>query len=232
VWIAVTVAPVSAAAVALGAGVAVADEQDGPSTANEQVLRNRRSPAAPAVEAMTVGQRTTIRHRRARPEDGTHRRHRAKRHGSTARPTRRAADSPTRRPAGRLAPSSAAETRHAAVRSRFNEPGYCLAWSRQQADIPARYPDAATAWAHATGKRRNDRTPPAGAAVYWTGGSEGYGHVAISVGGGRVRSSDAGGAGRVSTVPVEWVARTWGLKYAGWADSINGYTIPGVGRGA
>jgi len=78
------------------------------------------------------------------------------------------------------------------------------------------------------GSRPGDRRPPVGAAVYWTGGSSGYGHIAISVGDGKVRSTDAGGEGRVKTVGVDWATKAWGLRYAGWANSINGYTIPGV----
>ena len=128
-----------------------------------------------------------------------------------------------------LAPSDARETVHAALSSDVNEPGHCLEWARERADIPPWYDDAATAWANATGKRPGDRHPPVGAAVYWTGGSSGYGHIAISVGDGKVRSSDAGGEGRVETVPVDWAEKKWGLKYAGWSNSINGYTIPGVG---
>ena len=42
------------------------------------------------------------------------------------------------------------------------------------------------------------------------------------------RSTDAPGQGRVATVPLRWVEREWGLRYAGWSNSINGYTIPGV----
>ena len=133
-----------------------------------------------------------------------------------------------KRPPVNLAPSNAVETLRSAARSDSYEPGHCLEWSRERADIPAVYPDAATAWTHASGKRPGDRRPPAGAAVYWTGGSQGYGHIAISVGGGRVRSTDAPGQGRVATVPLRWVEREWGLRYAGWSNSINGYTIPGV----
>jgi len=65
--------------------------------------------------------------------------------------------------------------------------------------------------------------------VYWLGGSHGYGHIAVSVGGGRVRSTDAGGAGRVATVAVGWFEDHWGLPYAGWADNVNDQVIPGVG---
>lgn len=127
-----------------------------------------------------------------------------------------------------LAPSDAGETVAAAKSSTVNVPGRCLAWSREQAGIPSGYLDAATAWHHATGRRPGDADPPRGAAVYWTGGTNGYGHVAISIGNGTVRSSDAAGAGQVGTIRIEQLTREWGLQYAGWADTINGYRIPGV----
>jgi hypothetical protein len=129
-----------------------------------------------------------------------------------------------------MARSNAAETVAAAEASSYNVPGHCLGWTREQADIPSRYTDAATAWEHAHGRHPRDANPPKGAAVYWTGGSNGYGHVAVSLGHGLVRSSDAGGAGVVATVPLRQLTREWHLTYVGWADSINGYTIPGVAR--
>jgi hypothetical protein len=127
-----------------------------------------------------------------------------------------------------FAPSNAARTVAAAVRSTVNSPGRCLEWSREQAGIPSRYSDAATAWEHATGRRPRDLDPPRGAAVYWTGGSRGYGHIAISLGNHQVRSTDAAGAGQVATVSIHDITEEWHLEYAGWSNSINGYTIPGV----
>lgn len=124
---------------------------------------------------------------------------------------------------------TAEQTARAAERSGTNDPGYCLKWSRQQADIGPLYPDAATAWRHARDRHQGDRNPPRGAMVYWLGGSNGYGHIAVSLGDGRVRSTDAGGAGRVATVGVGWIGARWGLPYAGWADNVNGVEIPGVG---
>jgi hypothetical protein len=132
------------------------------------------------------------------------------------------------RPQVPLAPSTAAETAESAMSSTYNVPGHCLQWSREQADIPSKYTDATTAWEHATGRQPADPNPPRGAAVYWTGGTSGYGHIAISLGHGLVRSSDAGGSGQVATVPLRRISADWDLHYAGWADSINGFRIPGV----
>ena len=111
----------------------------------------------------------------------------------------------------------------------YNAIGYCLQQSRIWAGIPARYPDAATAWRNVDLEARNygDRRPPRGAAVYWIGGSRGYGHIAVSLGAGRIRSTDAGGAGRVATRTLGWFDRQWpSLTYMGWSWDINEVTIP------
>lgn len=151
------------------------------------------------------------------------------RHGRSDPPAVADAHTITRaRPHTPTARRDATQTVRAARQSDRNAPGYCLRWARSRAGVPAKYLSADVAWRHAHGKHRRDRTPPAGAAVYWTGGSHGYGHVAISVGHGKVRSTDAGGEGHVATVDLGWPHRVWGLRYAGWSDSINGYTIPGV----
>jgi len=110
-----------------------------------------------------------------------------------------------------------------------NPAGYCLVWSRELADIPARYGSAAAAWRAAHRRHRGDRTPPRGAMCFWTGGSHGYGHIAPSLGKGVIRSSDAGGQGRPATVPLGWVEEHWGLTYEGWTDNVNDIQIPGVG---
>lgn len=127
---------------------------------------------------------------------------------------------------------TADQTATNAEASTTNEPGYCLKWSRQRADIGSCYPDAATAWAHANNRHPGDRNPPRGAMVYWTGGASGYGHIAVALGGGKVRSTDSGGAGKPATVDIGWPEKHWGLPYAGWADNVNEVTIPGVGAGA
>jgi hypothetical protein len=122
-----------------------------------------------------------------------------------------------------------ATARSAEGSTTYTPPGMCLQWSRTRADIPSLFPDAATAWRNAFHRHKGDRNPPRGAMVYWLGGSKGYGHIAVSVGGGKVRSTDVPTGGKIGTVPVGWFEQHWGLPYAGWADNVNDVRIPGVG---
>ena len=109
-----------------------------------------------------------------------------------------------------------------------NKVGMCLQWCRERAGIPALYGTAAIAAAHAENLHRS-LDVPRGAFAFWTGGSDGAGHIAIGLGNGVVRSTDAGGPGSVANKPVEWFATNWHLNYVGWADNVNGVTVPGVG---
>jgi hypothetical protein len=113
-----------------------------------------------------------------------------------------------------------------ALNDRVNTPGMCQQQVRLWCGIPARYPDAITAWRNTNDRHPGNRNPPRGAAVYWGGGSAGHGHIALSLGGGKVRSTDAGGRGRVATIDLGWVERNWHLPYMGWAWDINEVTIP------
>jgi hypothetical protein len=113
-----------------------------------------------------------------------------------------------------------------AENDRTNDPGMCLQQVRMWCGINARYPDAATAWRNTNDRHPGKKNAPRGSAVFWTGGSKGYGHIALSLGNGKVRSTDAGGRGRVATVDIDWVARNWGQHYAGWSWDINEVTIP------
>lgn len=67
---------------------------------------------------------------------------------------------------------------------------------------------------------------PAGVPVWWTGGSHGYGHVAISDGGGWAWSTDLRRPGRWDRVRISQVAQTWGgMTLAGWSEDLNGVTV-------
>ena len=66
------------------------------------------------------------------------------------------------------------------------------------------------------------KTAPRGALVFWSGGSHGYGHVAVANGRGKVWGVDLPDNGRIGLVPTDEVARRWGLKFLGWifADQV------------
>lgn len=88
--------------------------------------------------------------------------------------------------------------------------------------------DAYNEWVITPAKYQHpgDTNPPAGALMFWSGGSKGYGHAALSAGGGMVYSTDIGhynGMGRplgkVDLVKFTDFAKYWGNeKYLGWAD--------------
>lgn len=122
--------------------------------------------------------------------------------------------------------NSAETTARRAEADQLNPVGMCLQQVRQWADIPALHPDAATAWEHTGDRHPGDFDPPRGALAYWTGGSGGHGHIACSLGGRRIRTTDGDGPGRIATRPITWPNQEWGLTYAGWAWDVNGVTIP------
>lgn len=66
-------------------------------------------------------------------------------------------------------------------------------------------------------KHPGDWNAPAGALMYWSGGSTGAGHVAISLGNGSIISTDATGPGVVGQVPARLPTDKWGHPYLGWA---------------
>lgn len=117
---------------------------------------------------------------------------------------------------------------------RPNTPGYCQAWTRgiigvhSVGDVDGDGDaDAVDGWkSEPDWAKHFDRNPPAGVPVAWSGGRNGYGHRAISAGNGRIVSTDAGGIGRISTVPLDWVEKNWGMKYLGWSETMSGVKIP------
>lgn len=111
---------------------------------------------------------------------------------------------------------------------------YCLLWVQTVLGAPNAGPYAAWAWEHNT-QHRGDPHPPAGVPVYYLGSR--YGHICLSVGGGRVRSTDwprAGRAGQTAPVAeanIQDIARAWGRTYVGWTSTLAGIAIPGIGSG-
>ena len=126
------------------------------------------------------------------------------------------------------------EAARRAEASKTNTPGTCQAWTRTQFGAPSvgdvdrdGDADAVDGWkSEPVSKLHTDRNPPRGVPVAWSGGRNGYGHRAISLGNGKIRSTDAGGLGKVATVDLEWVEKTWGMHYLGWSETISGILIP------
>lgn len=81
------------------------------------------------------------------------------------------------------------------------------------------YVDAVAHWNALLAAQRTPGSTaiPAGMLAFWGGG---HGHVAISDGTGSVWSTDIGGAGTVSRVPLGQIATQWGKPYLGWGEPV------------
>jgi len=108
--------------------------------------------------------------------------------------------------------------------------GMCLNFVWNCLDAPQRIytEDANQAWYKAT-KKVTTGTPPAGAPVYFYGGQ--HGHIALSLGGGFIRSTDWPYKGRVGTVNIGDLCRDWygtQANYRGWSRDLAGHLISGL----
>lgn len=103
-----------------------------------------------------------------------------------------------------------------------NRVGMCLYECQEAFPTNHWYPSAISQWQNAKRKHTNKKAP-VGAPMYYRGGK--YGHVVLYVGDGMVRSTDAGGSGKMATVPIEWFQRAWGYEYLGWSEDLGGKMI-------
>jgi hypothetical protein len=99
--------------------------------------------------------------------------------------------------------------------------GMCLRITRLWYPVDALWSDAATAWRHTDFKHPGEKDAPVGVPFFWTGGPNGYGHTAISVGGGYCVSTDYPRRGYLGRVRVDTLSRGWSLSFQGWAEDIN-----------
>ncbi len=67
-------------------------------------------------------------------------------------------------------------------------------------------------------KHAGDSNVPAGGLAFFSGGSSGYGHVMISIGGGNFMSTDIHGSGTFTQTTIAEVKTKWGETYSGWAQ--------------
>ncbi len=105
--------------------------------------------------------------------------------------------------------------------------GFCLVFVRNAFGVSALFGSAAAAWNGAQFKHpvSSGMQVPRGAPVFWTGGSKGFGHVAIGTGNGRCWSSDAGGAGRTAKVNIDELTDRFNIDLQGWAEDVNGVRV-------
>lgn len=130
----------------------------------------------------------------------------------------------------------AAEAAHLTT---HNTVGMCQAQVRTWFDAPGAGDrdhdgdfDAYDGWLSEPLKFRHpgDRYPPRGVPVSFSGGSHGHGHRAISMGSGRIRSTDMYGGlyhpGLTSNCSIEDIERHMNQHYLGWSETMDGLYIP------
>lgn len=88
------------------------------------------------------------------------------------------------------------------------------------------WPSAVNGWFWTPEKYRHNgkkaKVPPRGALVFYSGGSNGHGHVGVANGRGEVWQVDIDKPGHIGIADVDEPVRKWGLKYLGWiwADQV------------
>lgn len=108
--------------------------------------------------------------------------------------------------------------------------GYCDNFvANMWGESASGYTDAIANWNASPGKVTGSQAvlapAPAGALYYWGGG---HGHVALSAGDGTVYSTDIGGAGTVTRVPVQKITLDWNKPFLGWAPPYFNGKSPGA----
>lgn len=105
--------------------------------------------------------------------------------------------------------------------------GLCLVFVRSCFGVDRNYRSAAAAWEGARFKHRetDGRKVPRGVPYFWTGGSQGFGHIVISAGGGMCWSNDINVNGGISLVPINDITARWRQTPQGWTEDLNGVRV-------
>lgn len=110
-----------------------------------------------------------------------------------------------------------------ALRQERCTPGQCLAYVRTWLGINSEQPDAISCWVNAWGRHPGE-IGPRGAPMFYAGGTNGHGHVTLSMG--RAERTTDRPIGYVDTIPHSYIPQVWGMTYLGWAEGINSTWIP------
>lgn len=101
----------------------------------------------------------------------------------------------------------------------------CMVFVRTALRVGPRYATPRIAWRAAGHRHRTTFARiPAGVPVY-TAGRSAPGHIVLSLGNGMVRSTDWPRPGRVGTVSLSRLLSSWGHRYVGWSEDLNGVRV-------
>lgn len=103
--------------------------------------------------------------------------------------------------------------------------GYCLRTIRSLYGVPARDPDATTAWEQCT-QKHHETDPmkiPWGVPVWWVNAA--FGHVAFSIGRGWCLTTDYVKTGHLGLARIADLAAWCDGTLVGWSEDINGVDV-------
>lgn len=103
--------------------------------------------------------------------------------------------------------------------------GQCLKWVRLAFGIRAKYGTAWQAWNGA--EFRFGDEAPANVPVFFKPSSNGFGHVAYGLGGGRVRTTNSA-TNKIYNTTIASLASSWRQPYVGWTADLNGVLVDGT----
>jgi hypothetical protein len=103
----------------------------------------------------------------------------------------------------------------------------CLVFVRSCYHIDPRDGSAAEAWNRAEFKHpvENGHHVPRGVPYFWTGGSEGFGHVVLSLGEGWCLTNDFVRQGKINRARINDITARWGQNAHGWTEDVNGIKV-------
>jgi hypothetical protein len=104
--------------------------------------------------------------------------------------------------------------------------GRCLQWVRGYYNIGPKFPSAIESWKDTPLRYRHGSAHAArGYPFYWSGGSQGYGHIALGIDADHVISTDWPWAGHVGVAAIRDISTRWYMTPLGYATWLNGVRI-------
>lgn len=131
-------------------------------------------------------------------------------------------------------PRSGSEAIAWANKVNFGYKGLCLMFVRSAFNVAAKYPTAYMAWLGAKKKHKTSdpNSIPAGVPVFIDVPGLAAGHVALSVGNGKIRTN-LSWRGTVETVSINYyLGLKKGTKLLGWTEDLNGVTVYTAPKGS